>query len=94
MFLCSTDSRGPRSGPCRLRPLLGDVGSAKISWDFNGIVAAAPGVRLSGIWMNWLWANRTLMGANGKPVLGKSALELLHRSVVAKCDRTTELGTA
>lgn len=58
----------------------------RFPWDFNGIVAGGPALRLSGSWANWLWNNRALMGRNGEPALAKSDLELLHRAVVAKCD--------
>jgi feruloyl esterase len=58
----------------------------KFPWDFNGIVAGGPALRLSGIWVNWLWANRALMGKDGKPLLSKADFEVLHRAAVAKCD--------
>jgi hypothetical protein len=58
----------------------------RFPWDFDGIIAGVPALRLSRIWLNWLWANRALMGKNGEPILGKPEFELLHRAVVAKCD--------
>lgn len=58
----------------------------KFPWDFNGIVAGGPALNLNGVLLNVLWANRVLTDANGKALLGKDDLNLLHKAVVAKCD--------
>lgn len=58
----------------------------KFPWDFNGILAGDPALRLSDVWMNWLWDNRALMGIDGRGILGKPQLALMHRAVVANCD--------
>ena len=55
-------------------------------WDFDGIVAGSPDIRLSAVWINWLWGNRALTEADGRPLLGTADFELLHRAVVTKCD--------
>jgi hypothetical protein len=58
----------------------------RFPWDFDGIVAGGPAVNLTGIWMNFLWANRALTGKNGEALLGQADLEVLHQAVLAKCD--------
>jgi hypothetical protein len=58
----------------------------RFPWDFDGIVAGGPALSLSRNWVNWLWANRALNGADGKIVLEPADLELLHRAVLARCD--------
>lgn len=55
-------------------------------WDFDGIVAGGPALSLSRIWLNWLWANRAMMGGGGKAVLGRPELDTLHEAVVNRCD--------
>lgn len=58
----------------------------RFPWDFNGIVAGGPALRLSRTWVSWLWANRALVASDGVPRLGRPELEGLHQAVVAKCD--------
>ena len=58
----------------------------RFPWDFNGIVAGSPDIRLSAIWMSWLWADRALTKTDGRPLLSTADFELLHRAVVTKCD--------
>ncbi len=60
----------------------------KFPWEFDGIVAGGPALSLSRIWLNWLWANRALVGADGKSVLEERDLQLLHRAALQKCDLT------
>jgi feruloyl esterase len=54
--------------------------------DFDGIIAGGPALRLSDIWMSWLWNNRALTGTDGAPIFGHRDLEVLHQAIVAKCD--------
>jgi hypothetical protein len=58
----------------------------RFPWDFDGIVAGAPALNLTGVWMNFVWSNRALTGKNGEALLGQADLEVLHRAVVAECD--------
>jgi feruloyl esterase len=58
----------------------------RFPWDFDGIVAGAPSLSLTGVHMNLLWANRALIGETGEPVLKRADIDLLHKAVVAKCD--------
>lgn len=56
-------------------------------WDFDGIVAGGPAFSISRLWLNWLWANRAIMGADGKAILEQADVETLHQAVVQHCDR-------
>lgn len=58
----------------------------KFPWEFDGILAGGPALSLSRIWLNWIWANRALTGADGKSILQQPDLEMLHQNVVARCD--------
>ena len=58
----------------------------RFPWDFDGIVAGHPALHLTGIWTNWLWANRALRSESGEALLGQADLEFLHQAVLAKCD--------
>jgi hypothetical protein len=58
----------------------------RFPWDFDGIVAGGPALNLTGVWMNMLWANRALTSTTGEPLLGEDDLELLHKTVIARCD--------
>lgn len=53
-------------------------------WDFDGILAGAPAPS-----MNWAimftWAKRALIGEDGKPLLTRADLQLLHSAALAKC---------
>ncbi|MGN7871469.1 tannase/feruloyl esterase family alpha/beta hydrolase [Paracoccus sp. 22332] len=57
--------------------------------DFDGIIAGAPAMLFQV--QNTLhhgWLARANTGADGKPILLSDKLPLLHRAVVAACDRT------
>lgn len=58
----------------------------RFPWDFDGIIAGAPVLSISGLWLNVAWGNRALMGKDGNPVLGELDLALLHRAVIEECD--------
>lgn len=58
----------------------------RFPWDFDGIVAIAPPVDLSLIYITFVWGSRALHDQDGKPLLGKKDLELLTDAAVAKCD--------
>lgn len=71
---------------CSAGGIQGMFEAERFPWDFDGIVAGGPALNLTGIWMNFLWANRALTGKNGEALLGQVDLEVLHQAVVAKCD--------
>jgi len=58
----------------------------RFPWDFDGIVAGAPPVKLSNIYMTLAWGMRSTHDANGKPLLSTANLQLLHQAAVRKCD--------
>jgi feruloyl esterase len=58
----------------------------KFPWDFDGIVAIAPPVDLSTIYMTFAWGARVLHGTNGKPILGRDELHLLTAAAIKQCD--------
>jgi hypothetical protein len=54
--------------------------------DFDGIIAGAPPVDLSSVYMTLAWGIRAVHDAAGKPLLGASELKLLTDAAVARCD--------
>jgi feruloyl esterase len=58
----------------------------KFPWDFDGIVAGVPCLRVSSQVINWLWINRALTDRNGEALFKPADLELLHHAVAAECD--------
>jgi len=54
--------------------------------DFNGIVAGAPPVNLSTVYMTFAWGIRATHDRSGKPLLGNDELKLLTAAAAAKCD--------
>jgi hypothetical protein len=58
----------------------------RFPWDFDGIVAGAPPVNLSTIYMTFAWSVKAAHDSAGKPLLGTKGLKLLTAAAVAKCD--------
>jgi feruloyl esterase len=58
----------------------------RFPWDFDGIVAGAPPIDLSMIYMTFAWAHRAALDPRGKPLLGKPELKLLTDAALARCD--------
>lgn len=54
-------------------------------FDYDGIIAGAPSMRWSDLFLNLYWFTNRLYGSNA--VLDGSALKLLHRHVLDQCDR-------
>lgn len=54
-------------------------------YDYDGIVAGAPSMRWSELFLHLYWFTNRLYGANA--VLNTDALQLLHRNVLAQCDQ-------
>jgi feruloyl esterase len=54
-------------------------------YDYDGIIAGAPSMRWSDLFLNLYWFANRLYGP--KAVLDKSALRILHAYVLAQCDR-------
>ena len=55
-------------------------------WDFDGLVAGAPPVDLSMLYMTFVWGIRATHNAAGKALLGSDELKRLTAAAVAKCD--------
>ncbi len=58
----------------------------RFPWDFDGIIAGAPPIRLADLYITFAWSLRATHDANGKPLLGTADLKLLTDAAVAKCD--------
>ncbi len=79
-----------RTGPPKIllhglfrRRLAGDVGSSKVSLDFDGIIAGAPALDWTAMEMNELWGALAVADPAGRQILKQGDLEILHRAVVA-----------
>jgi feruloyl esterase len=62
------------------------VEAERFPWDFNGIVSGAPWINDADSAMNFVWANRALRGVDGRPIVNRKDLRLLHEAVLAQCD--------
>lgn len=58
----------------------------RFPWDFDGIVAGAPPINLSTIYMTLAWGMRATRDSNGKPTLDAGDLKRLNDLAVHKCD--------
>jgi hypothetical protein len=58
----------------------------RFPWDFDGIIAGAPPVNLSTLYVTSAWGILATHDSNGKPLLGKADLKLVSDAAVAKCD--------
>jgi hypothetical protein len=67
----------------------GLVESQRFPWDFDGIVAIAPDADSEAdVSMRQVWKFRKLLNAEGKPVLARADLTLLHQAALRACDLT------
>jgi feruloyl esterase len=55
-------------------------------YDYNGIVVGAPNLSTPDWLMRTAWSARSSLDHEGRPILTRTDLELLHRSVLAECD--------
>ena len=62
------------------------VEAERFPWDFDGIIGGAPWIDDSDSAMYDVWVIRALTGANGKPLVNRADLQLVHDAAVAKCD--------
>jgi hypothetical protein len=58
----------------------------RFPFDFDGIIAGAPGISETNYYMDMLWNLRALQGKESKPVLTAADLRFVHEAVLAKCD--------
>lgn len=57
----------------------------RFAWDFDGIVVIDPG-NVMGTGMAMLWNGLVMNDRNGKPLFTAAEIDMLHESVLAKCD--------
>ena len=62
------------------------IEAQRFPWDFDGIIAGAPDMDESDLAVRGIWAKRSFLGDDGKPVLSDADIQLLHNAVLAKCD--------
>lgn len=62
------------------------MAAQRFPWDFDGIIAGAPAVRVVEQFMDRLWDQRAMKNAAGEVLFSKESLETLNRGVVAQCD--------
>jgi Tannase and feruloyl esterase len=58
----------------------------RFPWDFDGIISGAPWINDTDSAMNMVWANRVLKGQDGRPILARADLKLVHDAALAQCD--------
>jgi feruloyl esterase len=58
----------------------------KFPWDYDGVVAGAPPIRLSDLYVHFLWATLANRDVAGHMLLAKADLDLLNRASLAACD--------
>jgi Tannase and feruloyl esterase len=58
----------------------------RFPYDFDGIIAGAPPVRLADIYVTLAWGQRVSRDASGKPILSIADLKLLTNGALARCD--------
>jgi feruloyl esterase len=79
---------------CSAGGYAGLVEAQTFPWDFDGIVAGAPGVDSADWLAKMLWAARNSLDAEGRPIFQDADRALLHRGVLAACDRDDGLADA
>jgi feruloyl esterase len=58
----------------------------RFPYDFDGIVAGSPPIRLSDLYVMFAWGSRVAHTSDGKPILSLQSLQLLNRAAVVACD--------
>ncbi len=62
------------------------VEAERFPWDFDGIIADGAWINDSDSTMHMVWSNRALTGKDGKALLTRTDVELLHNAALAECD--------
>jgi pimeloyl-ACP methyl ester carboxylesterase len=55
--------------------------------DFDGIISDAPGLDLTGMWLNFAWIARANTGPDGKNLITAADASLIGKAVYQACDR-------
>lgn len=58
----------------------------RFPWDFDGIIAGAPPIRLADLYVTFAWGQRVTRDTAGTPLLGIDDLKLLTQGALARCD--------
>jgi feruloyl esterase len=58
----------------------------RFPWDFDGIIAGAPPINLSALYMTLAWNILATHDKDGKPLLDRAHVKLLTDTAIAKCD--------
>jgi hypothetical protein len=64
----------------------GLIEAQRFPWDFDGIIAGAPGIDMVGIESNLAWDTSITRQADGTPLLSDADVQAVHEAVIAKCD--------
>jgi feruloyl esterase len=64
----------------------GLIEAQRFPWDFDGIISGAPWIQDSDSAMNYVWAARALRDEQGRPILSRADLELVHARALAACE--------
>jgi feruloyl esterase len=59
----------------------------RFPYDFDGIIAGSPPIRLSDLYIMFAWGAHVGHASNGKAILSLQDLQLLNRAAVVACDR-------
>jgi hypothetical protein len=62
------------------------IEAQRFPWDFDGIIAGAPDMDESDLAVRGLWAKRSFLDDDGKPLLSDADIQLVHNAVLAECD--------
>lgn len=62
------------------------VEAQRFPWDFDGIVAGGPWINDSDSTMQYVWNDVALSNKDGKPLLSRADLQLVHDAALKKCD--------
>lgn len=58
----------------------------RFPWDFDGIIAGAPPIRLADLYVTFAWGQLATHDVAGKPLLSVADLRLLTDGALARCD--------
>jgi len=58
----------------------------RFPWDFDGIIAGDPPIRLADLYVTFAWGQRVGRDASGKPLLNIDDLKLLTEGALKRCD--------
>lgn len=63
----------------------------RFPWDFDGIIAGAPDIDESAANLRATWVARVTLDQNGRPLLPRNVLKIVHSAALSKCDKNDGL---